>query len=655
MKKLPKFIFLLFPILLFSSFLQASSLPPNQNIFDSLPPMGEMPQISMEDLEAIDDFLKQLEKENPEALEALAKIGEDFIKEAEAQGIDPYQALGFPFSKQDVEEAITTEGGVMPSPQPPAPDTKKEEITIPKMDLKKVEEAREMIEHIVQHLNNLKIKLLADPFLQEIFSSFNFLVDDLVYYLSLVKEEKILKYLLEKEFEHILQALFELNHTLSYLVPAFDMPEESLETTNPYTILGVPKYSPWNVVSERYQTLLIEKDAEKIKENLMKKKASQQEINKKLAEVKQELSEVNEAYEVIVKRENALLILNKIIDALAQIAYQKNILAQLKKVLEKYEPEAMKKREEQEKLEAKARESQELALKQRAFAPPPHIERDDRFGRRDFAGSLDLPSPSYSPSYSPSFPTGDSRDRTRPGMPDRTSRPGEKPTPTPGKPDAAKGKKEGLIDEKAKAAKDSAAKKAAAAPGAPSLDKKVENIEKELKDLYFYLDEPDPKNPTASIKNITLLKDFDNFLVTSNEDNIKVLQDIFTEMASKIGKASRELVDPTFSEQDKKQLREKAKTKVENLFRKIDNHKNIKNIHSLKFKTTDAGIFFADDANVTKEKRFAFTGEVAKGLNIDDPKNKAIKDLNIKATNFLGNYLKARLKFIDALEGKKRK
>ncbi|MEX0940701.1 MAG: hypothetical protein WDZ41_05045 [Candidatus Babeliales bacterium] len=589
---------------------------------------GEMPNL--------EDLQKIFEELDEETLDALAKIGEEFIKEAEARGEDPFKLLGI--NEEELMKELEQLGDIKETETPELPKPEPKEIEVPKIDVSQIKQAREILTSISEKIASIRQKALTDRRATAKIEPFDHLIDDLNYFILTLRQEKLLKYLTNKEFEKLYQALVTLEHELNYLEPYFSLPETDVEgEISPYTMLGIIRDANWQEVNKVYQQLLMEKDPQRVKKELQKEGKTPQEIKAALAQVEKEYEAISQAYNKILSSEQAYQALDKILDSLIRAATAQNIIEESKKLLQRYEPEALKIKEEQEKLEVKARKEQEEAIKRRPPFTPPIFEPAPFFGK-------DLPSTdSYfttTPSYQPEFGgPAPSRNGERP-------RPGFKPT-EPGKPvgrpdvpqdKIAKDKKE--KEEKAEAEKK---KGRPTPPGkeAPSkIAKPIEDFQKEITALVTEIETKDIPGVETSIKE--LFKDFKMYLEKPFTrgyplDELKKIKEMKTALAyvtNKFNTARKKLVVPKLSNTEQKQLQNAAKKIIEENKKQLD---YFKDLYAIGIKD-DKILFHDSELKLNKDKKALFFEEEmpadsdAKLKEIKKEKGKIIPDF-IEAFN----------------------
>ncbi len=450
-----KFGFLLFAVI-FSTSLLFAGLPPKAGAPSTIP---DLPPLSEEELELFSQIFENMDEET---LNALAKIGEDYIKEMEAQGKDPYEIFKEPM--------------IQPTPPPlPKPDIQKPIVQpIILMPPQKVEELRSWLKDIGYFLPSIQHKSASNRETAAMIKPWKYHIEDVVYFMHVLEQEKLFRYLFDKDFDQLLIGLKQLHQSLSSLEPRFSVPEVTLESDRSYAVLGLTPGVSFIEVQNRYQQLLRDKSPMLIKKQLVGKSSDQ--IAKALEINEDEIDSINNAYQMIMNKQEALETLSNILDSFSAAIYTNNLIENAKKVLAKYEPDALKVKEEQEKREAAARKEQEEVIKRRPVVSPRYWGGDIDYGRPGGGGGFEKP---------PFIPPA-------PYIPAEQGKKGEiTPTPSPEKKD---GKKDGKKDDKKKDEKKkekeevdlkkNAEQKAKPNINLPKLSKNVEGKIDNLKDLF---------------------------------------------------------------------------------------------------------------------------------------------------------------------------
>lgn len=460
--------------------------------------------------------------------------------------------------------------------------------------------------------------------------------DDLIYYAHKLNDHKFLKHFANKEFDPLFKALKQLNDELLFIEPLIHFPTMDVEGESPYQVLHVSPRSSMEEIQHAYQTLLQEKKPERIKKLFAQEEKSTELLEDALEQASVERDAINTAYTEIRTYEQARQAINNFIDTLNRAIYTNTIIEQEKKLLQKYEPEALKIKEEQEKKEATSRKEQEEALKKRPSFVPPIFEPSAGSGYQPEPYIPSRGSNSYTPAYYP------------PAAPEYQPTPGVTPsTPTPSTP----GKKK---DEKAKEdKKKDADKKDEKKPGEtkgkdekPKENKKMPEklitVELRFKDLADYIQNEDP---ITKIKPMDLFKKFSTYLQTPiakpyQPDDSEIMKAFqintalvqITNHIHAIKKEMRTLKD--FSTAEKRSLKKSFNDLFEK-YKKDSLEKNLKDFFSLPL-TPEGNIKEADESikNVPVEKKYIHFG-INEFPDIDAQENDIIKNQNPQKINFI--------------------
>lgn len=413
--------FLLVISLFFLSITQLSAMAPGGPKGLGMGP-GGLPDMSDEDIEA---FINVIENLPQDVKDELTKVGEDIIQRAEKLGKDPFELINEAAQKgQDVFEYTDKLIG----DQAPAVEVK-QEISTPiekpveiKPELKpeisetQVEQVEVLIENIIDALNSLRLKSIADRTKVEALIPFKFYIDDLIYYLEVIKDEALIKHLHAKEFEELLNNLKTLHADLVGKEVQLVIQEFSLEGYNPYEILGLPTTASTQEIVKAYEQRTKELEPNTKKRELKAQGKSDEEIQEILDGLRNEFEELSDAYQIIASKEQNEFLFNSILRAIKEANTSKNLIDDIQKLLKRYEPEALAIKKEQESLEQKAREEQKKMLETQFVFPAYEPRMPDRKryepARPDYASPFDykpsagLPSGPKSPDVSlPTPPT----------------------------------------------------------------------------------------------------------------------------------------------------------------------------------------------------------------------------------------------------------
>ncbi|MBI2774860.1 hypothetical protein HYX58_02550 [Candidatus Dependentiae bacterium] len=519
----------------------------------------DLPPLSEEELELFSQIFENMDEKT---LEALAQIGEEYIKEMEAQGKDPYEIFREPMIPATPPVTIKPAEPKIPAGHP-----------IILMPPAKTKEMRAILQELAAQIERIQRKAESDREFADAVKPWKYHFEDIVYFAHQIEQEKIVNYLFDKDFDALLSSIKELHQTLGMLEPQFYVPEVSIDADKSYGILGVTSRTPFAEIQLAYQNLLREKSPALIKKQLEGKPIDELSVALDINE--DQLSAVNKAYQTILTREQSKQTLGSILQAVQKAVYTQELIANAKKLLQKYEPEALKIKEEEEKRQAAARKEQEEAIKRRPPLAPRVFE--PAFGRA--GGDLGYtPTGSNYPSY-PSFPSsginagpGKGGDAASASKPDK---PGDKKKDDKKKDDKKKDdkKKDDKKDEK-KAGPEKRVKVPEAA--SEPVKKKLEKILEQLESFSDYLTKKSITRgggiaPVANVSPKDLFKDLEGFLtgpVASPYDpstplfvRAKDMISALTEMTEAVHKIKKEVRNTTdLSRLEKRELKKQAQS-----------------------------------------------------------------------------------------------
>lgn len=614
-----KFGFLLLTVI-FSTTLLLASLPPKPGAPGTIP---DLPPLSEEELELFSQIFENMDEET---LNALAKIGEDYIKEMEAQGKDPYEIFKEPM--------------VQPTPPPmpkPEPTTPVKPIIL--MPPQKVDELRTMLKDIGFFLPSIQRKAESNRETAGMIKPWKYHVEDVVYFVHILEQEKLLRYLFDKDFDQLLIGIKQLHQALGSLEPRLSVPEVTLESDRSYVVLGLTPGASFIDVQNRYQQLLRDKSPMLIKKQLAGK--SPAEISKALEINEDEIDSINNAYQMIMSKQEAIETLNTILDAFSTAIYTNNLIENAKKVLGRYEPDALKVKEEQEKREAAARKEQEEVIKRRPVISPRYWGGGDLdFGRRPSGGDYEK-----SP-YAPA-----------PYIPAEPGKKGDiSPSPTPSSPDKKDGKKDGgKKDDKKKdekKIKEEAEKKIADQKPKPKIDlptmsknveEKIENLKELFGELTDFLNEKTSitrGKETISQAPKELFDGFADYLAapvaTPYDQNnptlvrAKRILDALTQITQMIHQIKKEMRSANELKRLEKREYRQAVQQLLSYYEQALFKKELKELVQLKISPEFKVLIptTGEFKDIAPEKKYIFFGINDFGNELDSPQYQVIKNMN---------------------------
>lgn len=584
---------------------------------------GDLGGLDDEALQWFNEFFSQF---TDEELEFFAKEGEKYIEEEMQKGKDIDTIINEVFEPFEESPAGTPEkpAGLPSLPQP-----------APLADIKKIDEARILLKTIVDKIEAVRHRAEHDRKSRELLAPWRFHLDDLIYFAHQLSQEKLIKYFIEKEFDDLFEVMRQLAQELSFYEPLYQVPHIAVEVENPYEILGLTPAASIDDVQERYQNLLGEKNPELIKKQMAREGRSQENIKQAVANIATEREALTQSYSTILAQEQSRQALRAVLEAFAKAVYTNDIFGKIKKLMQKYEPAALKIKEEQEKKEAAARQEQEKFLKLRSPWTPAVREPLFDFG----VGGTPVPDRgigigSGASPYTPSTGAGVTPDAGKPSVP---GAPGKAGGPAKDEKDKKakdeKGKKE---EEKKK----EDVKKGKLPEVSKNVTEKLKKVDTALDNLAKYLDQkPKDRDEVSAFPDVPTKDFFKNFqtmltqpMPTYNETEpeymkAKAVKEALVEITKKLNDFKREIRDlRDFSKTEKAQFKKAAADKV-GKFSKDYLEKYMSDVLSARLSDdgkleTPAGL-----KEIPKEKKYIFFG-INEFDNIEDPVNKSIKELN---------------------------
>jgi hypothetical protein len=359
------------------------------------------PGMSEEEMKMFSEFIDSLDQET---IDALTAIGEEIIKEADDLGIDPFEYIEL---QAQVQKEFEEKAAKEKAPEKP----KVEKPTGPTIPTSDALSAQETFNGIVKVIPVIIQKASSDITLSNELLPFKYRLDDMVFYFTKLADSKMLKYISDPEFAPLIEHAKKLYKDLITLNDQFYVAEFSLEGDNAYEVLDVSRLASQKEVVDAFEKLSKKTDPDMLELQLIREGKSDQQIKDQVSSAKKRFDDINNAYATIHAKEESKFILERILDAVAQAVDTNKILEESKKVLQKYEPDALKLKQEQEKQEAAARKTQDEYLKKRpvtsrSFGMPPPSGKYKKSGSRDKYSNYD------SGDYSSSPAGSKSKDRT---------------------------------------------------------------------------------------------------------------------------------------------------------------------------------------------------------------------------------------------------
>lgn len=325
------------------------------------------PGMTEEDMKMFSEFIDSLDQET---IDALTSIGEEIIKEAEEAGMDPFEYIEQQAQMQKEYEDIGKKDGSDKTKKAQEDKKSAQAITI---DAQTVQEILKDISRIIPEIIQ---KASSDINLSNELLPFKYRFDDLVYYATKLSDDKYLKHLSDPEQKKFTEDVKSFHKELSSLNYQYVVPEFSLEGENQHEILGVSiSASPAEIVTA-YDKISKITDPDMLELQLIKDGKTDQQIKTEVETARKRFDTLTNAYEKLRAKEEALFILNRILDLVTLAIDTNKLIEESKKIVAKYDPEAEKVKKEQEKIETDARKKQDEFIKKRpittrSFSMPP--------------------------------------------------------------------------------------------------------------------------------------------------------------------------------------------------------------------------------------------------------------------------------------------
>ena len=321
-------------------------------IFADMPPMPEhMP--SPEELEAM---VADIEKNDPELFKLLQEEGRRILIE---NGIDP----------DSFEQPKTDAGQETPKAPTQAPERAKKPTEFERPvttgpAIRGMKEIESLISALIESLNSMRLKAHVNTSIARLLDRFKRELDDLLYYLPVLKNKPIVSYLATAAYTPFYNRLKSFAYTILDLEQQLlvdDLYAEKHDT--PYHILSVRAGSDEKQIEAAYKKLMKAKDPKELKKRLKDQEFSKREQEFILQENDLQIKTIKEAYDVLkdtntkkrLDREHEIRIsqrlsggaiskelLAKIGKACTDFIYQQRALEDIKKLIAEYAPEAAK-------------------------------------------------------------------------------------------------------------------------------------------------------------------------------------------------------------------------------------------------------------------------------------------------------------------------
>jgi len=245
-----------------------------------------------------------------------------------------------------------------------------------------VKSTKKMVEDIINNLSLIRQKVAHDKKINKKLSNILDDLNKLIYYLNILTEPNLIKYLSSSEFLQLYSKLKNLDNKLSqYSNIIYKSLEEDEMPENPYKVLEIPNFSGLETIENAYNNLKIKYSPEKIKETIKEKSLKALPEDEKMLSEEEKLlledaslifSFIEDAYNILKdkKLKNAidrelkekqefsfadkLLIedsFNDIINTLNKAILNDKIISDIENMLNKYKTEESSIAKEQQELE----------------------------------------------------------------------------------------------------------------------------------------------------------------------------------------------------------------------------------------------------------------------------------------------------------------
>ena len=371
----------------------------------------EMP--SPEELQAM---VEDIEKNDPELFKLLQEEGRRILQEA---GIDP-DSFEQPKAeiKQEEKKAPLSVPEKTQSPLIIQPTT---EV---KQTVRGIREIEHLLQSLIESLQSMRLKAHVNTSIARLLERFKRELDDLSYYLPIIKNKPIITYLATSAYTSFYMKLKSFTHKIGELEQQLmvnDLYAEKHDT--PYHILAVRPGSSLKEIEAAYKRMMKAKNPQELKKQLKKEGFSLKEQKAILQENELQRRAIQEAYDLLTDintkkrfdRDHEFTVsqrlsggtvskelLSSIGKAFTDFMYNERSLEDIKKLIAQYDPEAAKHKMKIEEEIKQERERVEEA-KKRPQQPSPRAPFSPRtYYPEARAGSYQggYSGGGYSPDYS---------------------------------------------------------------------------------------------------------------------------------------------------------------------------------------------------------------------------------------------------------------
>ncbi len=317
-----------------------------------------------------EDFLAEFNNLPADQQQALADLSNQIESMMQDEGLDPSNPDDL-IRWIEKQEAQDQENNKMPEREiKPVVEPKK---VIPVKAGRDINDAITMLQALNKSLAVFRQKASCHGQMSNDIGRLNQELNEFTYFLNILTNKEITKYLISEEFNNLYNNLNQLYNTIvdnDHNIQICESSDQEIE--NPYEILGISSKANASEIEAAYNNLKDIYATDSITENLKEQNYSEKDIEKKLKQAKLSFSFIQSAYDSLKdpkekvqidrdlrEQENienklqrqSLDAFEKIKTGLTNSIF--NILSDIKKLLEKYNPEELAKAKAHQDLEKK--------------------------------------------------------------------------------------------------------------------------------------------------------------------------------------------------------------------------------------------------------------------------------------------------------------
>ncbi len=358
--------------------------------------------ISEKEIMEAQEFFNKL---TPEEKQEIEKLSQDFLN-------DLQKAF-------DEEQEASVQSEQSSEPEPKVEEEKSKPIAKPTLKQTDKEFAKKLIRALISNIQELKQEAQNDDSVARRLNAWITDINDLVYYLNVLDKDSLIAHLVSSDFQRIYNNLIKLNDALEESIALFKVKAVlSEETEDPYEVLGISTDASTEDIEAAFNRLKNERDPQIVEKKLQEEGLSEKDIQRKVKEARLSFGLIETAYESLKDPKSRKQVdldmlsrqgpekksknvsqkaFNKILKAFGTAFYDDAILADIKKLLEKYEPEAIERKKQIEQAQQEAKKAQEEISKRKITPTPsrPEYKPTPRYRPEEYER------PSYYP-YQPS-------------------------------------------------------------------------------------------------------------------------------------------------------------------------------------------------------------------------------------------------------------